>query len=325
MCKNLIETILGHKSIHLTGNSLWTIEPAQTDSWAWKRILKLRPLALQFCNIVIGNGVSTSFWFDVWTPFGQLINHIGPKGPKALRIRTEATVADAVSGSAWSLPHPRSDQEVELHSYLTTLALPLPNDIDDVFEWKAADFPLNVFNSEATWEVLRPRQLPKDWHDVVWFKGALPKHAFTMWVTNLDRLPTRARLASWGVPVPVTCPFCGSHPETRDHLFISCQYTEAVWALIFSRCSRPNQRLTEWAELLSWIRASQSKRKGLLKKLASQALVFHIWKQRNNFIHNAVSLPPTHVFRAIDRELRNIISARRSYKHFTSLMALWFQ
>lgn len=63
--------------------------------------------------------MSTSFWFDVWTPFGQLINHIGPRGPRALRLRTEATVADAISGSAWSLPHPRLDQEVELHSYLS--------------------------------------------------------------------------------------------------------------------------------------------------------------------------------------------------------------
>ncbi|WZY72874.1 hypothetical protein YC2023_005114 [Brassica napus] len=40
-----------HKSIHLTGNSFWAIVPAQTDSWAWKRILKLRPLALQMFGL----------------------------------------------------------------------------------------------------------------------------------------------------------------------------------------------------------------------------------------------------------------------------------
>ena len=80
-------------------------------------MLKLRPLALQLCKISIGNGLSASFWFDVWSPLGQLINYIGDSGPRALRIRRDAVVADAIHGSSWSLPHPRSEQEVDLHSY----------------------------------------------------------------------------------------------------------------------------------------------------------------------------------------------------------------
>ncbi|CAF1883465.1 unnamed protein product [Brassica oleracea] len=67
---------------------------------------------------------------------------------------------------------------------------------------------------------------------------------------------------------------------------------------------------------------SQSK-KILLKKLAVQAVIFQIWKQRNNLIHNNAYLPPSSVFRAIDREIRNIISSRRSTKQFTSLMVTW--
>ncbi|XP_033129481.1 uncharacterized protein LOC117126159 [Brassica rapa] len=290
-----------HKSFHLTGNSFWTIEPSSSDSWAWKRLLKLRPLALQFCNSVVGNGVSTRFWLDVWTPFGQLINHLGPGGPRALRLRKEATVADATNGANWSLPHPRSDQEVELHSYLTTLSLPLPTDIDDCFEWKAADSPMNVFTSQATWEVLRPRQPIQPWHDIVWFKGAVPKLAFTMWVANYDRLPTRARLASWGLSIPIICPFCNAMPETRDHLLLSCQYSSQVWSLVFSRCSSSQRRIADWDELLSWIRAAQSRTNLLLRKLASQAVVFHLWKQRNNLIHNNASMPAASVFRDIDK------------------------
>lgn len=314
-----------HRSIHLSGISFWTIEPAQSDSWAWKRILKLRPLALQFSNTVLGNGLTTSFWFDVWTPFGQLINHIGPGGPRALRVRKEAMVADVINESSWLLPHPRSQMEVLLHSHLTTLPLPLQNNIDDVFEWRAADYPLNVFNSKATWEVLRPRQPVQDWHDVVWFKGAVPKHAFTMWVANYDRLPTRSRLASWGLAIPTVCPLCASLPETRDHLFLSCRYSYDVWSLVFTRCNPPHQRIANWTELLSWIRTTHSRRMLLLKKLAVQAVVFHLWKQRNNLIHNNVSVPPSIVFKAIDRELRNIISSRRTIKQFKRLMVLWIR
>ncbi|XP_056842998.1 uncharacterized protein LOC130495600 [Raphanus sativus] len=257
------------------------------------------------------------------------LNAFGPKSPSqrdgkiyfnVKELMKEALVADAISASNWALPNPRSEQEVTLHSYLTTISLPLPIDVSDVFEWRAADFPLNEFNSRATWEVLRPRQPIQDWHDVVWFKGALPKHAFTMWVANYDRLPTRARLASWNLLVPATCPLCASHAETRDHLFLSCRYANDIWSYVFARCNPPPRRFTEWSELLSWIRATHSRRLQLLRKLASQAVIFHIWKQRNNLIHNNDALPASTVFRSIDKEMKNIISSRRSQKVFSSLM-----
>ncbi|KAF3517994.1 hypothetical protein DY000_02059606 [Brassica cretica] len=79
--------------------------------------------------------------------------------------------------------------------------------------------------SSTTWEVLRPRQEKKDWVDVVWFKGAVPKHCFTMWVTNYDRLPTRSRLAGWGMLVSAECAFCSRFDETRDHLMLTCEYS----------------------------------------------------------------------------------------------------
>lgn len=239
--------------------------------------------------MVVGNGEATSFWFDIWTPYGQLINFIGSGGPRALRLRKKAMVSEAINDSAWALPHPRSDQEVAMHTYLTTFSLPLPPDVVDIYEWKTADYPLNVFNSQATWEVLHPRQATQDWHDIVWFKGAVPKHAFTMWIANYDRLPTRSRLASWDLAIPVICPFYGSQSETRDHLFFSCPYAIEVWSFIFLTCRPPNQRIVEWSELLFWIRASNSIRKRMLRKLASQTVVFHLWKQRNNIIHNFVS------------------------------------
>ncbi|KAF2566127.1 hypothetical protein F2Q68_00028417 [Brassica cretica] len=48
--------------------------------------------------------------------------------------------------------------------------------------------------------------------------------------------------------------------------------------------------------------------------MAVQTVVYHLWKQRNNLIHNQSSIPAETVFSAIDKELRNIISARRERK-----------
>ena len=291
----------------------------------WKRLLKLRPLALQFCRSVLGDGRSTSFWFDVWTPLGQLINHIGRSGPRAQRIRRTAVVADAISSSVWSLPHLRSQEQVELYTFLTTISLPLQNEVQDTLQWVAGDYPSCEFNSSTTWDVIRPREEAKDWVDAVWFKGSVPKHAFTMWVANGDRLPTMTRLAEWNIPVSTNCVLCGSSIETRDHLFISCDYSRSIWKEVVLRCRSTAMLFISWSELLSWIRSSPSKKVTLLRKLASQTVVFHLWKQRNNVVHNRMWLPAPRVFQAIDREMRNIISSRKARKGFRSLMPMWLR
>ncbi|KAF2599129.1 hypothetical protein F2Q68_00007988, partial [Brassica cretica] len=63
----------------------------------------------------------------------------------------------------------------------------------------------------------------------------------------------------------------------------------------------------------------------LLRKLATQSVIYHLWKWRNNLIHNQTSIPAATVFHSIDRELRNIISARRHMKRFDSLMVMWLR
>lgn len=128
-----------------------------------------------------------------------------------------------ISGSSWSLPHPRSQEEVDLHAYLTTITLPLDQNVSDEHEWVVGDSSLHVFRLSATWEVLRPRQDTKDWTDVVWFKGAVLKHSFTMWIANYDRLPTKSRLADWGLPISANCSLSSTFDETREHLLLSCK------------------------------------------------------------------------------------------------------
>ncbi|XP_018460961.2 uncharacterized protein LOC108831963 [Raphanus sativus] len=210
--------------------------------------------------------------------------------------------------------------EVDLHAFLTTIDLPLPIDVDDKYVWVAGDSNCFDFRSSSTWDVLRPRQDIKNWVDVVWFKGAIPKHSFNMWIANYDRMPTRSRLVAWGLPISAACPLCSNFDETRDHLLLSCAYSLAIWREVFSRCQPPVGAFTNWSELLSWIRAATSRRLSLLRKIATQAVVYHIWKQRNNMVHNQQLIPPATVFNNIDKEIRNIISARRRRKLFDSLM-----
>ncbi|KAF3506471.1 hypothetical protein F2Q69_00004744, partial [Brassica cretica] len=54
-------------------------------------------------------------------------------------------------------------------------------------------------------------------------------------------------------------------------------------------------------------------------------VIFHLWKQKNNLVHNQSTILASIVFYGIDKELRNIISARRVRKRFSDLMVTWLR
>ncbi|KAF3530366.1 hypothetical protein DY000_02040454 [Brassica cretica] len=146
-----------------------------------------------------------------------------------------------------------------------------------------------------------------------------------MWVANYDRLPTRNRLAAWGMTIATDCPFCSRSIESRDHMFLRCEYSLDVWREVFVRCHPPVSSFTDWSELLSWIRVVVPAKLKLMRKLATQTVIFHLWKQRNNLIHSQISLPAASVFYFVEKEMRNIISARKHKKQLRSLMACWLK
>lgn len=184
--------------------------------------MRLREVAECFIECNIGNGKDASFWFDNWTPFGPLIKFIGSNGPRDLRVALNAKVSDASNSIGWTIADPRSDQALCLHIHLTSISLPSDAQGRDTYAWVVDNKNCNGFSSSITWEVLRPKADVVDWGGTVWFKGATPKHAFNMWIANLNRLPTKSRLARWGMNINTTCDFCSLEPETRDHLFLSC-------------------------------------------------------------------------------------------------------
>lgn len=55
------------------------------------------------------------------------------------------------------------------------------------------------------------------------------KAKFIMWLQVQDKLLTTDRLAKWDITVDLECAMCHAHPESRDHLFMSCEFTRAVW------------------------------------------------------------------------------------------------
>lgn len=312
-----------HRHHHTNNQSFWALEESDSDSWTWRQLLKLRAEGIRFIKPILGSGHKISFWYDTWTPLGQLINFIGLRGPSQLRIHINSTVADACSPTGWLLPSPRSDQALELHVYLTAIPCPAFSEALDSYVWNTSTRDECRFSARNTWEDMRPSLPPEPAADVVWFKGAIPRNSFTMWVANMDRLPTRSRLASWGLQINTSCCLCSAREESRDHLFLSCDYSSEVWRLSIATLNPPRDLFCSWSELLSWIRSTSISAPTLLRKLVAQCTIYHLWKQRNNVLHNQFTQAPSMIYRLIDRDMRNTITARRSRKQFQNLMAKW--
>lgn len=334
LCLRLIWLLLDHNGSlwadwhhhhHLRNSSFWNVVASPSDPWTWKMLLSLRPLAEQFVKNRVGNGLTSFFWHDSWTSLGPLLKRIGDVGSRPLRIPLNARVVDAYGANGWRLPLSRSPAALAIYEHINTLPAPSLDLGDDSFLWCVGNDVCQGFSVTKTWEALRPRDSEKQWARSVWFKGAVPKHAFHMWVSHLNRLPTRSRLAAWGHIQASDCCLCTIEAETRDHLFLTCGFSSQLWYLVFNRLS-PRQRLfSTWAELLSWTRQSSPAAPSLLRLVAAQALIYGIWRQRNNVLHNSQRISPTIIFRMLDREIRNIITSRRRRKHWCSLMLLWIR
>lgn len=193
----------------------------------------------------------------------------------------------------------------------------------DSFSWVTGAVSSSFYSSSKTWDVLRPKGAIQRTAKRIWFPGATPKHAFHLWVTNLNRLPTRDRLLSWGMPVSPSCCICSNRPESRDHLMLSCSYVLILWAEVRVRLQCTVPTFNTWSELMEWTCLSTVGAPSVLKMLVTQALVYSVWRQRNNMLHNQSLSPPLVEFKDFNMQVINSINAQRNKKKFKDLMCRW--
>ncbi|KAL9305887.1 hypothetical protein AtNW77_Chr1g0013411 [Arabidopsis thaliana] len=112
--------------------------------------------------------------------------------------------------------------------------------------------------------------------------------------------------------------------EDRDHLFLTCEYACYIWYTVSVRLELPPINFVVWNDLMAWtLQKNKRSRPTTLRKLIAQSVIYAIWKQRNNLHHNHEYILPSVIFKTIDREIKNSITARRLKKRFRRLMTLW--
>ncbi|CAN6862971.1 unnamed protein product, partial [Brassica oleracea] len=130
-------------------------------------------------------------------------------------------------------------------------------------------------------------------------------------LTNLDRLYTRCRIASWDPGIDKSCLLCGH---------------EQVWKLVIHRLGYRPFLFHTWTAFISWLDDLNDNTCSItLRRLVAQAVIYSIWSERNNRLPNATSSVPQRIFKDIDRLVLNIILARKKRKKFRKLMQAWLR
>jgi hypothetical protein len=88
----------------LRGRNFWTIKTPQNCSWAWGKILKLRSLAWPKMKYIIGDGMTTSLWFDNWHPHSPLADSYGERFIYDSGMAKNAKVNVLIQNSEWKTP-----------------------------------------------------------------------------------------------------------------------------------------------------------------------------------------------------------------------------
>ncbi|KAH0899588.1 hypothetical protein HID58_049156 [Brassica napus] len=225
-------------------------------------------------------------------------NYLGQDGPTLLGIPLFALVSDVWNGSSWSFSAARSNRQLQLLSFLTTIS---PANGQDVPKWTVSGNTHKSFISRLVWEAIRPHLPVKAWAPLLWHKGLIPRHATTTWLFILDRNPTLDRLLSWGLDVDTICLLCGNADESRNHLFFECQYSVEVWLSICARLNFTSPP-TSWNATMTWLPNASSDRSIKIALLqAWQATVYSLWQERNIRFHSGQTIPSSVLGRNIHR------------------------
>ncbi|KAF2589697.1 hypothetical protein F2Q70_00041132 [Brassica cretica] len=122
-----------------------------------------------------------------------------------------------------------------------------------------------------------------------------------------DRLSTGHCTSSWSQPQ--CCILCGEPDETRDHFFFAWPYTFMVWLKLAENLFglEPNP---DWETALSrLLTGSYDRLTFILLRLALQATIYFIRRERNERKHNSNNKSVDQVAKLINKSVRNRISS----------------
>ncbi|XP_062094337.1 uncharacterized protein LOC133800396 [Humulus lupulus] len=146
------------------------------------------------------------------------------------------------------------------------------------------------------------------WGKEVWGRLNTPKHSFILWLAIHNRLNTKDRLKRHGVIDQSDCLFCGEAEESCEHLFFNCHFSLNCYQQILQWLNW-RTKLTTLKKVIRWIeRASSSSFQKLVFSAVIAALLYNIWKARNDTLWLGKSMQPELIVHNTKVSVKNRIS-----------------
>lgn len=125
------------------------INTKQKHSWLANYLLSLRDTIFPWMKIAVGNGETTYFWTSNWSPFGNIRNYLQGEGPRHFGIPPMTTLAELWKDDNWNLPPARSERQVNIQTFLTTISL---SHARDEYSWEPNDNVSNTYSARRIYD-----------------------------------------------------------------------------------------------------------------------------------------------------------------------------
>ncbi|KAL0455384.1 UNVERIFIED_CONTAM: hypothetical protein Slati_0877600 [Sesamum latifolium] len=284
----------------LRDKSIWTVTD-DTGSWAWKKLLRLRPILLSNIQYRMGDGKRLLLWHDQWHTLGPLILRY-PRGPQLTGTSSSHTLHIVLANGQWRWPPITDIAHLQIIHLLPPIQ-PWP----DRVTWRSNG---GTFSSSSTYDLFRPPGPKVGWSSLLFGSLKIPRNCFILWLAILRKLSTFDK--PWLLHLGGTYVLCvDGQTKTHDHLFFTCSYSRQCLARIREhvRFQWPH---TSWDRGIAW--ASARWRGKHVVNAAYRALlaslVYHIWQECNRRRFQSTSRPPWIVGSiVIDEVTQRILSA----------------
>ncbi|XP_020271020.1 uncharacterized protein LOC109846208 [Asparagus officinalis] len=285
---------------YIKGQSLWDAPVNILDSGTWKHLTSLKSTALSCIRKAIGNGETTTLWFDPWIQEGRIIDILHNFDPH-LSGTENWSVSHIIHNSQWQfslsglIPLKQSILNIQISGH------------EDYWFW--LHNPKGKFSFASAWNHVRTVYPKFDLFNVVWFPCFAPKMACCLLKSLLNRLATRDRLFRFGIILTEDCVLCSGRKESIDHLFFQCPFSAYIWKLCKLKLHTDDMTIhdlkTEAIETQNKFKVKD--KTYILARLVLSTAVWHIWQERNRRIFHEQRMHKVMVFRRLYEDINVLI------------------
>ncbi|XP_020266263.1 uncharacterized protein LOC109841729 [Asparagus officinalis] len=301
---------------YVRGGNIWDTPAHAMDSGTWKLLAGIKSKAMCCIRKSIGNGETTSLWFDPWILEGRLSDIL-----QQINLHLTGTenwsVAHIIQNSQWHVELPCLFLIIH---HISNIQITGQDD-----HWIWLPNANGKFTFASAWDQVRTSYSNFDLSNVVWFPSSNPKMACCLIKSLYNRLATRDRLSRFGITSAVECVLCSGGIESRDHLFFQCSFSAYIWNLCKLKLQLDatviNDIRTEALDIQSKFKRKDRTYK--LSRMALSAAVWHIWQERNRRIFHATQLHKLMVFRRLYEDINVLLRTCTWKTGNNTILANW--